>query len=459
MKDIIQLLVLLVNLVFSKDLKPPAPAAPAVPPDADPPIFVPKAPPKEVDGEPLDTMGEAVEIPSRAADAPQIVVPKFSSDPYPGPAGHIVRSLVEMGYGPVRLDGRLSVVAIRNSERDFDVFKCRIAHVAFREGEWKLLGSWPATTYPGHHYTVTKLLNKAGAAILTSGAHRNIYNLDSHRGIYEALCQRGGPVRVYRDGNRNRVYDLVPSTIQSGMFGINVHATQNPDGKPASLTASKVHAASAGCLVFARIGDFVDARVHWRTSDASGIRRPDLFLIESKVLKEPGQVDLSGAIPQRDDDEKAWFPEGFNTVGVRNRNLLNVKGDDKWTFSLGRDSKGHHIFPSFPKGLRAGIINLRSYWTRHNLTTIAAILSRWAPSSDTIGSIPGAPRNSPAAYSKFVAARMGIKPTDQLMAFHSDGSVRSADQLFLLVEAMVSYENDSNLRLPRPVFDQALALV
>lgn len=426
----------------------------------DPPEEEPNPDPEEAGPASPESVQEepASPEPVQELPVPEIHVPR--PDPWPGPAGQIARSLEEAGMGRVRRDGSLSVVAIRNGDRDFDVFRCRIAHIRFSGGEWTKEGSWPATTYPGHHYMVDRLLNPAGAAILTQGLFSNVYNLDMHRGIYEALCQRGGPVRVYRDGNRNRVYDLDPRTIQSGMFGINVHATQNPDGAPRGHMATRVHSASAGCLVFARIGDFVDARVHWRTERAAGRVRPDLYLIDDTRLVSLSDADFEDAAPQVDDDPRDWFPEGHTTLGVRNRNLLNVKQNpsNPWRYSIGHDSRMHAIFPAFHKGIRAGIITLRTYWRTHNLRTVAGILARWAPSTDTIGSIPGAPPNSPADYARFVQSRTGIAPNDRLMTFHDDGTVRSADQLFGLVEAMASYENSAGLRLPREVFDRGLAL-
>jgi hypothetical protein len=398
-------------------------------------------------------------IPAPPVQAPQIIVPNPAHADRHGPASTIARAMERKGH-LIEDKGLLNIVAIRSSKREFDVFGCQLAHFYLHNDLGWQLEQFPITTYPGKYYTVDKLLNPAGAAILTPGQNRGIYKLDKHRGIYEALCQRNGEVRVFRDGNRDRVYDLKPQTIQSGSFGINVHATQNPDGAPANLTASRVHAASAGCLVFARIVDFVRGRQDWRRDRLMARDRFTLTLIEDKDLDDPGAVPATPVKPQIDDNPAAWYPEGYSDkTGVRNRNLLNVKGDDSWLYSLGRDSRGHHIFPSFPKGLRAGIIDLRSKFTRRKLRTISSILAVWAPSSDTIGSLPGAPKNSPADYSRFVAGRMGIGANDTLMTFREDGQIRSPDQLFALVSAMVAYENGAGLVLPREVFNEALDLI
>src|SRR5688500_10842783 len=100
-------------------------------------------------------------------------------------------------------------------------------------------------------------------------------------------------------------------------------------------------------------------------------------------------------------------------IGIKNKNYLNVKnGRSPWIDAGGKksktDSRGHAVFTDPAYGVRAGIMLLRTYFFTHNLRTIAEILARWAPATDTIGSVPGGPKNSPLEYSTFVAGRMGI---------------------------------------------------
>ena len=104
------------------------------------------------------------------------------------------------------------------------------------------------------------------------------------------------------------------------------------------------------------------------------------------------------------------MPPTNDSTGIRNNNYLNVKnGKDPWQDAGGRpsrtDGRGHAVFTDPAYGVRAGIILLRSYFFKHNLRTIAEILSRWAPATDTVGSLPNAPRNSPLEYSTFVSGR------------------------------------------------------
>jgi len=125
----------------------------------------------------------------------------------------------------------------------------------------------------------------------------------------------------------------------------------------------------------------------------------------------------------------------------------------------GNDSRGHAIFKAPEWGVRAGIVLLRTYWFTHNLRTIAAILSRYAPASDTIGSLPNAPKNSPKEYSGFVARRMGISATETLKLFNKDRTLNDARQLKALVEAIAAYEIGGGFDLPDSAFEKALFLV
>ena len=86
--------------------------------------------------------------------------------------------------------------------------------------------------------------NVKGTAILSPGQYRGTYKIDKHRGKYDALCQRNKPVKVYRDNNRDNIYDYIPANIDTGMFGINIHRSNE------FWTRATVDNYSAGCQVF-----------------------------------------------------------------------------------------------------------------------------------------------------------------------------------------------------------------
>lgn len=99
------------------------------------------------------------------------------------------------------------------------------------------------TTDPGKIYMNNPLQLK-GTAILVPGQYRGCYCIDKHNGKYDAICQRLGPVKVYRDGNKDNVYDLNPDTIESGYFGINIHRSNE------TWIRNTIDNYSAGCQVF-----------------------------------------------------------------------------------------------------------------------------------------------------------------------------------------------------------------
>lgn len=112
-------------------------------------------------------------------------------------------------------------------------------------------GTWSrkiysATTDPGL-VLMKKPSNPKGTAILVPGQYRGAWVIAKHRGKYDALCQRK-PVKVYRDNNKDEIYDFDVSSIDSGTFGINIHK--------AGMFSKRVDNWSAGCQVFRVDSDF-----------------------------------------------------------------------------------------------------------------------------------------------------------------------------------------------------------
>ena len=112
---------------------------------------------------------------------------------------------------------------------------------------WRI-HQWECTTDPGAFY-LKNPMKIDGTAILVPGQYINVYAIDKHKGEYDALCQRLGDVKVYRDSNRDGVHDFDPNTIQEGRFGINIHNSGHRDSKV-------VEKWSAGCTVFRVPEDF-----------------------------------------------------------------------------------------------------------------------------------------------------------------------------------------------------------
>ena len=149
-------------------------------------------------------------------------------------------------------DWNLNIIGERNPNGTPDKFDDWI-HVIYKlRGIW----NWHAfkcTTDAGVYYLKNYSIGRKGCAILYHPQQmRGAYKIDLHGGRYEALCQRSGKVKVWRDSNRDAVHDMDPTVeTEEGYFGINIHrSSTRADG------ADLVRKYSAGCTVIQDPKDF-----------------------------------------------------------------------------------------------------------------------------------------------------------------------------------------------------------
>ena len=146
----------------------------------------------------------------------------------------------------------LNIVGVRNGETLNEVtnkFDDCVTLSYKKDGEWQF-HCFEATTDPGKHW-VDNVLNEAGVAILKENQYRGSHKIGLHQGKYEALRQQK-PVQVYRDNNLDDCYDMDESTLQEGIFGINIHRATKWEGKK----STQIDKWSAGCQVIAANDDF-----------------------------------------------------------------------------------------------------------------------------------------------------------------------------------------------------------
>jgi hypothetical protein len=115
-----------------------------------------------------------------------------------------------------------------------------------RQEQWEVFTA-DITTDPGLYWMMSPI-NVNGTAILVPNQYRGVYKRDLHQGKYEALCQRGGNVQVYRDADGDRRHNMSEDKVDTGFFGINIHK--------AGRASTQVDKWSAGCQVFSRSEDF-----------------------------------------------------------------------------------------------------------------------------------------------------------------------------------------------------------
>jgi len=149
-------------------------------------------------------------------------------------------------------DYNLNIVGIRNSDTEGKVtnkFDDWVTLSYSVNGEM-MFHCFDATTDPGSHWE-KNLLNKDGVAILVPGQYRSSHMIGLHQGKYEALRQKSS-LKVYRDKDKDGVYDFLEENIKEGIYGINIHrATSREGGK-----STQIDKWSAGCQVIAANADF-----------------------------------------------------------------------------------------------------------------------------------------------------------------------------------------------------------
>lgn len=144
----------------------------------------------------------------------------------------------------------VNIIGVRNNapsiaDKVTNVFDDHLT-ISYKDesGNWQYF-CWAGTCDPGKK-GVMEFHNNKGVARLVPGQYRGVWMIDKHQGKYEALCQRKGNVTVWRDANRDMLYE--EKVTDTGMFGINIHK--------AGQDSMWVENWSEGCQVFKRVKDF-----------------------------------------------------------------------------------------------------------------------------------------------------------------------------------------------------------
>lgn len=160
----------------------------------------------------------------------------------------IIHALEEKAFS-VHYDGQVNIVGVRTPTRRANAFDDWIYLAWVEQGKWRYLRH-AATTDPGLYWLEEGRVD--GTAIMVPGQYVDAYCWGKHRGTYTTLVNRGSPVRVYRDANKDDILDMDPATIEEG-WGLNLHHA----GRDSS--GSAVSKWSGGCQVWARLADWEEA--------------------------------------------------------------------------------------------------------------------------------------------------------------------------------------------------------
>ncbi len=143
----------------------------------------------------------------------------------------------------------LNIGGIRTNDMDPNRFNDWIYCFYKDESGEQQFRCWPATTDPGLYY-LRYPLYKNDTAILAPGQYLGCWKLGLHKGKYKALVQTKN-VKVYRDSNRDEIYDYIEPSAEWGLFAINIHRASKWG------IVNYVNRFSAGCQVFKEPEDFI----------------------------------------------------------------------------------------------------------------------------------------------------------------------------------------------------------
>jgi hypothetical protein len=142
----------------------------------------------------------------------------------------------------------LNLIGIRTNNKIPNNFDDWIVAIYKDDSDKWVIKKWEATTDAGTYWLLNPM-NTKGTALLVPNQYRKGWRIGLHKGQYKALVQNK-PVQVYRDSDKDLILDYENTTIDTGIFGINIHRS-NP-----SRPSTKVEKWSAGCQVFADPKDF-----------------------------------------------------------------------------------------------------------------------------------------------------------------------------------------------------------
>tara|TARA_R110002051_G_scaffold20390_2_gene55709 strand:+ start:320 stop:895 length:576 start_codon:yes stop_codon:yes gene_type:complete len=135
----------------------------------------------------------------------------------------------------------LNIIGVRHRGRpnEFD----DIIALVYRDetGGW-VTREFSCTMDPGEFWT-NNPMRTSGTAVLCPGQYKS-YSIDKHRGQYDALCQRLGPVKVWRTPAGEKIEWDSFDEGKAGNYSINIHSS-------GSHLSTEVNRWSAGCTVLA----------------------------------------------------------------------------------------------------------------------------------------------------------------------------------------------------------------
>lgn len=122
--------------------------------------------------------------------------------------------------------------------------------------------------------------------------------------------------------------------------------------------------------------------------------------------------------------------------GIRNNNPLNIRKGNSWQGEAHpQTDPAFEQFVSMEYGLRAAMLLLRTYITKHGCRTVKDIISRWAPPSE----------NNTYIYTRSVCMWAGLQPS-QIISHQDKVPFLNLVRAMARMECGVNLSNDLLLR-------------
>jgi len=140
-----------------------------------------------------------------------------------------------------------------------------------------------------------------------------------------------------------------------------------------------------------------------------------------------------------------WVPTNYSDKELNEPGMVCVRFNNYWcikspmgkpTYWNGQesqDSRGHAQFLHPKYAARAFVKLMHTYYFKHNLRSATDIMNRYAPSTDTIGSIVGGKPNPTGAYAKKIAKELGKQADEDLQLFINKNTINRDEMVALLI--------------------------
>jgi hypothetical protein len=188
--------------------------------------------------------------------------------------GHVSSAAIASGC-PWYKD-RPNIVGIRHPDTNSNGFNDVITLSSLRDdGQWAYY-AFVATTDPGVGPRKNPS-NPKGVGTMAPGYYKDLWTIGKHKSQYDALVQVG-PVKVFRDNNKDNKLDLVNAPTEVGVFGGNLHRSNELH------QSVLVDGWSEMCQVLSDPADFVLLMTVCQRAFDKGFKKFDYTLLEQKDL-------------------------------------------------------------------------------------------------------------------------------------------------------------------------------